>query len=222
MIKALIFDFDGTIIDTETAWYIAFRDAYKEHGVDLTLDMYSGCIGTSLKTFNPYEYLITDLNLPIDRDSFRESIQLQHAALMNKEKVRPGIQEYLKQASKAGIKLAVASSSKREWVEQHLEQLKLKDYFEVIRTADDVANVKPDPELYNQALEALGVTSDEAVAIEDSPNGARAAAAAGLHCVVISNTITGTLEFDMPHQRLSCLTDLQFNDLISKPLVTTA
>ncbi|MGF6352426.1 HAD superfamily hydrolase (TIGR01509 family) [Paenibacillus sp. 4624] len=221
MIKALIFDFDGTIIDTETAWYIAFRDAYKEHGVDLTLEMYSECIGTSLKTFNPYEYLITDLNLPIDRDAFRESIQLQHAALMNKEKVRPGIQEYLEQASKAGIKLAVASSSKREWVEQHLEQLKLKDYFEVIRTADDVANVKPDPELYNHALEALGVTPDEAVAIEDSPNGARAAAAAGMHCVVISNTITGTLEFEMPHQRLSCLTDLQFNDLISKPLVTT-
>ncbi|WP_127544992.1 HAD family phosphatase [Paenibacillus amylolyticus] len=221
MIKALVFDFDGTIIDTETAWYIAFRDAYKEHGVDLTLEMYSQCIGTSLKTFNPYEYLITDLNLPIDREAFRESVQLQHAALMNKEKVRPGIQNYLDEARKAGLKLAVASSSKREWVEQHLEQLKLKDYFEVIRTADDVANVKPDPELYNQALEALGVTADEAVAIEDSPNGTRAAAAAGMHCVVISNTITGTLEFDMPHQRLSCLTDLAFNDLISKPLVTT-
>lgn len=221
MIKALVFDFDGTIIDTETAWYIAFRDAYKEHGVDLTLEIYSQCIGTSLKTFNPYEYLITDLNLPIDREAFRESVQLQHAALMNKEVVRPGIQNYLDEARKAGLKLAVASSSKREWVEQHLEQLKLKDYFEVIRTADDVANVKPDPELYNQALEALGVTADEAVAIEDSPNGARAAAAAGMHCVVISNTITGTLEFDMPHQRLSCLTDLTFNDLISKPLVTT-
>ncbi|WP_145323456.1 HAD family hydrolase [Paenibacillus xylanexedens] len=221
MIKALVFDFDGTIIDTETAWYIAFRDAYKEHGVDLTLEMYSQCIGTSLKTFNPYEYLITDLNLPIDREAFRESVQLQHAALMNKEVVRPGIQNYLDEARKAGLKLAVASSSKREWVVQHLEQLKLKDYFEVIRTADDVANVKPDPELYNQALEALGVTADEAVAIEDSPNGARAAATAGMHCVVISNTITGTLEFDMPHQRLSCLTDLTFNDLISKPLVTT-
>lgn len=145
---------------------------------------------------------------------------MQDAALMNKEKVRPGIQEYLEQAREAGLKLAVASSSKREWVEQHLEQLKLKDYFEVIRTADDVANVKPDPELYTQALEALGVTADEAVAIEDSPNGA-CGGAAGMHCVVISNTITGTLEFDMPHQRLSCLTDLTFNDLISKPLVTT-
>lgn len=221
MIKALVFDFDGTIIDTETAWYIAFRDAYKEHGVNLTLEMYSQCIGTSLKTFNPYEYLITDLNLPIDREAFRESVQLQHAALMNKEQVRPGIQNYLEAARDAGLKLAVASSSKREWVEQHLEQLKLKNYFEVIRTADDVAHVKPDPELYNQALEALGVTADEAVAIEDSPNGARAAAAAGIHCVVISNTITGTLDFDMPHQRLSCLTDLEFNDLISKPLVTT-
>ncbi|MDY8022039.1 HAD family hydrolase [Paenibacillus polymyxa] len=221
MIKAIIFDFDGTIIDTETAWYVAFRDAYKEHGVDLTLEMYSQCIGTSLKTFNPYEYLMTDLNLPIDRDAFRESVHLQHATLMNKEQVRPGIQNYLEAARKAGLKLAVASSSKREWVEQHLEQLQLLEYFEVIRTADDVSNVKPDPELYVQALEALGVSANEAVAIEDSPNGARAAAAAGIHCVVITNTITGTLEFDMPHQRLSCLTDLEFNDLITKPLAPT-
>ncbi|MBO2943690.1 HAD family hydrolase [Paenibacillus sp. F411] len=221
MIKAMIFDFDGTIIDTETAWYSAFRDAYQKHGVELTLEMYSQCIGTSLKTFNPYEYLMTELNLPLDKEAFREAIQLKHAALMNQEQVRPGILHYLEQAKEQGLKIGLATSSTRSWVEQHLEQLGLLDYFEVIRTADDVANVKPDPELYTQALEGLGVTADEAVAIEDSPNGARAAAAAGIHCVVIPNTITGTLEFDMPHQRLSCLTELEFNDLLTKPLANT-
>ncbi|NMO95559.1 HAD family hydrolase [Paenibacillus lemnae] len=218
MIKAMIFDFDGTIIDTETAWYTAFRDAYKEHGVDLTLEQYSQCIGTSLNSFNPYEYLMTDLNLPIDKDAFRESVQLQHAALMNQEQVRPGILNYLEQARKAGMKIGLATSSGRAWVEQHLEQLGLLDYFDVIRTADDVSHVKPDPELYIQALEGLGAAPEEAVAIEDSPNGARAAAAAGIHCIVIPNTITGTLTFDMPHQRLSCLTELEFNDLTTKPL----
>lgn len=220
MIKALIFDFDGTIIDTETAWYVAFRNAYKEHDVELTLEMYSQCIGTSLKTFNPYEYLITDLNLPIDRDEFRESVQLQHATLMQNEQIRPGIKQYLESAQEAGLKLAVASSSKRDWVEKHLDMLGLKDYFEVISTADDVSTVKPNPELYTKTLELLGVEASEAIAIEDSPNGAYAATAAGIHCLVVTNTITGTLQFDMPHQRLASLIDIPFHDLISNPLVT--
>ncbi|WP_138754962.1 HAD family hydrolase [Paenibacillus sinopodophylli] len=196
MIKAIIFDFDGTIIDTETAWYHAFRDAYREHGVELTLEQYSGCIGTSLHTFNPYEYLMTDLKLPIDKDSFRDSVHDQHTALMQAEQIRTGIVDYLNDAQEAGIKIGLASSSPRAWIDKYLEQLELGHYFEVIRTADDVAQVKPNPELYLQTLTALGVEANEAVAIEDSPNGARAALAAGMSCIIVPNTITKSLPFD--------------------------
>ncbi|MBN2981898.1 MULTISPECIES: HAD family hydrolase [Cohnella] len=195
MIKALIFDFDGTIIDTETAWYVAFREAYQRYEVDLSLEMYSGCIGTSLHAFNPYEYLMTELKLPIDRDQFRVSVQERHAALMLQEAVRPGILHFLDSAKAAGLRIGLASSSDRAWIDRHLEQLNLKEYFEVIRTKDDVREVKPNPELYLQVLEAMGIANDEAVAIEDSPNGARAAVAAGLRCVVVPNEITQSLEF---------------------------
>lgn len=199
MIKAIVFDFDGTIIDTETAWYNAFRDAYSEHGVELTIEQYSGCIGTSLHTFNPYEYLITELKLPIDRQEFRTAVRARHAELMEREQVREGILTYLEFAKAAGLRIGLATSSERAWIDKYLNKLGLAHYFEAIRTADDVANVKPDPELYLQVLEALGVSAEEAIAIEDSPNGARAAAAAGMSCIIVPNTLTKMLTFDESH-----------------------
>lgn len=110
MIKGIIFDFDGTIIDTETAWYTAFSEAYGEHGVDLSLEQYSTCIGTSLNSFNPYEYLMTDLKLPIDRMAFRTAVQQRHSKLMELEQMRPGIQQYLDAAKDAGLRIGLASS----------------------------------------------------------------------------------------------------------------
>ncbi|MGN7456364.1 HAD family hydrolase [Paenibacillus pasadenensis] len=209
--KAVIFDFDGTIIDTETAWYTAFRDAYKEHGVDLSLDMYSGCIGTSLHRFNPYEYLMTDLGLPIDKAEFRDAVHLRHARLMEREAIRPGVQSYLDEARRQGMRIGLASSSKREWVVKFLAQLGLLDYFEVIRTADDVEQVKPHPALYLQTMEALGVQPEETVAIEDSPNGAKAAHAAGIRCVVAPNAITRGLEFGPCTHLADSLEQIDFN-----------
>ncbi|MBW4082648.1 HAD family phosphatase [Paenibacillus sp. S150] len=216
MIKGIIFDFDGTIIDTETAWYTAFNEAYEEHGVELTLEQYSTCIGTSLNSFNPYEYLMTELNLDIDKQAFRTAVQARHSKLMELEAIRPGIQHYLDSAKEAGLRLGLASSSSLEWVEKYLEQLGIRDYFDCIRTSDHVQKVKPDPELYNQALSCLGLAPDEAVAIEDSPNGSRAAAAAGMHCVVIPNEITSFLDFDVPHHKTDSLSELDFDQLITR------
>lgn len=216
MIKAIIFDFDGTILDTETPWYYALRDAYKEYGVELPLELYSQCVGTSNNAFNPYEYLMTEKGLPIDKDEFRSRIKRSHAKLMSKQRVREGVLELLNQAKAAGLRIGLASSSERLWIDRHLEQLGLKDYFETVKTADDVTNVKPDPELYVQALEALGVAPGEAVAIEDSPNGARAAAAAGMTCIVVPNELTGLLAFDQSASYIhaASLTDIDFDALV--------
>ncbi|WP_189029458.1 HAD family hydrolase [Paenibacillus albidus] len=216
MIKGIIFDFDGTIIDTETAWYTAFNEAYEQHGVELTLEQYSTCIGTSLNGFNPYEYLMTDLKLPINKQEFRTAVQERHSKLMELEAIRPGIQHYLDSAKKAGLRMGLASSSSLEWVEKYLDQLDIRDYFDCIRTSDHVEKVKPDPELYRQALSCLGLQPEEAVAIEDSPNGSKAAAAAGIHCVVIPNDITSFLEFDTPHHRTDSLNNLDFNHVLTR------
>ncbi len=216
LIKGIIFDFDGTIIDTETAWYTAFSEAYEEHGVELTLEQYSTCIGTSLNTFNPYEYLMTDLKLPIDKEDFRRAVQQRHSKLMELETIRPGIQHYLDSAREVGLRMGLASSSSMEWVEKYLDQLGIRGYFECIRTSDHVENVKPDPELYNQALSCLGILPDEAVAIEDSPNGSKAAAAAGMNCVVIPNDITSFLEFEPSHHIIESLSHLDFDHVITR------
>ncbi|OMD22953.1 MULTISPECIES: HAD family hydrolase [Paenibacillus] len=216
MIKGIIFDFDGTIIDTETAWYTAFNEAYAEYGVDLTLEQYSTCIGTSLNSFNPYEYLMTDLKLAIDKEEFSKAVKQRHSKLMELETIRPGIQHYLDSAKAAGLRIGLASSSSLEWVEKYLNQLGIREYFECVRTADHVAKVKPDPELYNQTLACLGITADEAVAIEDSPNGSKAAAAADIRCIVTPNEITNFLEFDKQHHKIDNLSLLEFDHVVTQ------
>lgn len=212
--KALIFDFDGTVIDTETAWYDAFRDAYREHGVDLTLEQYSECIGTSLQSFNPYEYLVTHLHLSVDLDAFRKSVQLRHAAQMESETLRPGVLDLLKQAKQRDLRIGLASSSASDWVEGFLDRLGIIDFFDCIRTADHVAKVKPDPELYLQSLDYLEVESGEAIAVEDSPNGARAAVAAGIYCVLVPNPVTKRLPFGAVQRRLDSLSEVSLDDLM--------
>lgn len=218
--KAVIFDFDGTIIDTETAWYEAFRTAYKEYEVELSLEMYAGCIGTSLHKFNPYEYLMTELRLPIDPEQFRQSIHARHADLMKQEQIRPGVLEYLDGARAAGLKIGLASSSRRDWVETHLKQLGIFDYFDCIRTADDVSEVKPSPELYLRALEGLGVEADQAIAIEDSPNGAKAAEAAGIRCIVTPNTLTRLLEFGPCLHKVESLQELALQRILENAVAS--
>ncbi|MNC29331.1 Phosphorylated carbohydrates phosphatase [compost metagenome] len=159
---------------------------------------------------------MTDLNLDIDKEKFRTAVQARHSKLMELEAIRPGIQHYLDSAKEANLRLGLASSSSMEWVEKYLEQLGIREYFDCIRTSDHVKNVKPDPELYHQALSCLGLAPEEAVAIEDSPNGSKAAAAAGMHCVVIPNPITSFLEFDAPHHKIESLSQLEFEQVITR------
>ncbi len=214
MIKALIFDFDGTIIDTETAWYITFRDAYKKYGVDLTLEQYSQCLGTSLHSFNPYNYLKTHYNIPIDLDEFRNSVKERHTQMMQTESIRPGILKFLESAKAQGFKIGIASSSERSWIDRFVKLHGIEDYFECFCTADTVKKVKPNPELYLQALKKLNIAPSEALAIEDSPNGARAAVSAGIPTVVIKNTITKQLPFDIGHHTIDSLASFELDELV--------
>ena len=214
MMKAIIFDFDGTIIDTETAWYKVFKDAYQKYGVDLSLATYSQCLGTSLQSFNPYTHLSTHHSIPIDLDEFRAMIHQNYAKLIDQESMRPGILNLLQEAKAAGLKIGLASSSHRDWINKFVDQLGIKDYFECYCTADTVSNVKPDPELYLQGLDQLGVKPNEAIAIEDSPNGALAAVVAGLHTVVIKNTLTKQLPFSQGHYTIESLEHYGLQELI--------
>jgi HAD superfamily hydrolase (TIGR01509 family) len=213
LIKALVFDFDGTILDTETQHYNAFQEMYKEHGSELPLEVWGECIGTH-SSFNPYEYLEKQINKKLNQDELRTKKTERALALIKEQKPLPGIENYLKAAKEMGLKIGLASSSSRQWVMEHLEGIGLSHYFEVIKTADDVKKVKPDPALYLKAVDELGVNPGETIAFEDSVNGSLAAKKAGLYCVAIPNPVTRHMQFDEVDHQMESIAELELAALI--------
>lgn len=195
MIKAIIFDFDGTILDTETPDYHCWKNVFEEHGCELAQDDWCKVVGTSWDVFNPFDHLEGQLGRGVDRVAVRKAQQVKFHELVAKQVPLPGVESVLASAKEMGLSLAVASSSGRPWVEGHLERLGLMPYFSALKTSEDVEQVKPDPALYTLALEALGVLAEEAVAFEDSVNGVKAAKAAGIRCIAIPNSVTANLDF---------------------------
>jgi putative hydrolase of the HAD superfamily len=131
------------------------------------------------------------------------------------EELRPGVLDYLEEARRRGLATAIVSSSSRPWVDRHLARLERAEHFDDIVTADgDLARAKPLPVLYLEALERLGVGASEAVAFEDSPNGVRAAKAAGLFCVAVPNSVTASLGLDQADLVVASLAELELDDLV--------
>ena len=119
-------------------------------------------------------------------------------------------------AKRLGLKIGVASSSRHEWVDTHLTRLGLIDYFDSIKCFDDVKRTKPDPELYLAVLDALGVHGQQAIALEDSPNGVIAAQQAGIFCVAVPNPVTSQLSLLHADLCLSSLTEVSLEQLLAK------
>jgi len=205
MIKAIIFDFDGTILETELPDYSSWNEIYVEHGAELPLSVWGQFIGTTAGGFDPYGYLEQVIGQTINSDEIRSRRRKRYEQLVLQEAVMPGIESLIREARMNGLKVGLATSSSRQWVEGHLTRLRLLEQFDCILTSDHVVRVKPDPELYIRALAALGVEGREAFAIEDSPNGSRAAKRAGMYCIVVPNTLTKQLAFDPVDATYDCL-----------------
>jgi HAD superfamily hydrolase (TIGR01509 family) len=214
-VKLLVFDFDGTILDTEVPVYDAWQEIYVAHGVELAFDKWATCIGTA-DTFDPCVDLQATVGRSLDAAILLERHRARTDALIAAQSIRPGVREYLAAAERLGLVLGVASSSSRRWVEGHLVRLGLRERFHVIRCADDVAQVKPDPALYRAVLEATGIGPDEALALEDSPNGIRAAKDAGLTCVAVPNPLTARLDLGAADLRLTSLADVALPSLLAR------
>lgn len=214
MIRAIVFDCDGLIVDTETPGYEAFREVYKQYGVDLPLDVYVQCVGSSFDRFDPFNYLEACIQKPIDRERVEQLVRQTFLKFVSRQTLLPGVKSYLQSAKQMGLKIGLASSSNREWVEEYLNRFDITRYFDSIHTADDVKRVKPDPELYIQAIDSLGVSGEEAVAFEDSINGLKAAKGAGMHCVIVPNPVTAHLPFEQYDLKLNSMADMPLNEVI--------
>jgi HAD superfamily hydrolase (TIGR01509 family) len=207
MLQAIIFDFDGTILDTERHDYGCWAEIYQQHNHELPLAQWCTIVGTTNDGFDPHHLLETLTGQSFDRTHLRTQRRQRLLELVAQEPLRPGVQSLIESAYAAGLRLGVASSGSRDWVEGHLAERDLRRYFGVVRTGGDVQRVKPDPELYRSALEALGVEPQQALAIEDSRHGMVAAKAAGMKCLVVPNPITAGLDFAEADLLLPSLTE---------------
>lgn len=214
MIRAIVFDFDGLILDTELPEFQSWQAVYQEHGCTLPFTVWAMGIGT-IGAFDPYAYLEEQLGRTVDREIVRVQ-QRQHCdALIATQVVLPGVQDYLAEARRLGLYLGVASSSSRAWVSGHLTRLALQQHFLCIKCRDDVLHPKPDPALYHAALEALAVRPQEAIALEDSPNGILAAKRAGMFCVAVPNPLTSQLSLAQADLQVASLADLPLARLLA-------
>jgi HAD superfamily hydrolase (TIGR01509 family) len=215
-IKALIFDFDGLILDTEAPDYESWQQVYQSHGCELAIDAWGQIVGgTGASDFDPHSHLESLCGKTLDRDEIWMDRRKAYLDTITAQPVLPGVVDMLDDAKSHGLRLAVASSSPESWVRGHLARLGLYQRFDAIKTADDVKRTKPDPELYVAALTALGVQPTEAVVFEDSPNGVTAAKAAGIFCVAVPNRVTALMKLDHADLRVDSMAELRLQDLIA-------
>lgn len=215
-IKALIFDFDGLILDTEVPEFQSWQELYQKYGFDLDFKLWAQNIGSFPNVFDPAEHLqkLTGFRLQT-----KELVDLHHKRadeLIRAKKTLPGVDEYINRAKELGLKIGVASSSSEEWVVGNLSRLGLISQFDTICTAKDVAHTKPDPELYLRSLSRLQILPSEAIALEDSPNGIKAAKTAGLVCIAVPNDLTCHLNIDQADIIINSLAELPLDDLLSR------
>jgi HAD superfamily hydrolase (TIGR01509 family) len=213
-IKALIFDFDGLIIDTESAVFKSYQEIYQKYGYELSLELWAQGIGTTDSDYDPYADLEALLGHPLERAVLQSQQRQREAELIAAMQPLPGVQDYLQEGTRLGLKIGMASSSSCDWIGGHLAQLGLLDYFDCLIGRDDVPRSKPDPALYREVLDCLGVEPNEAVVFEDSPNGVRAAKAAGIFTVAVPNPITCRLPLDGADLRLESLSELPLEALL--------
>jgi HAD superfamily hydrolase (TIGR01509 family) len=215
LIRALIFDFDGLILETEEPIYRSWKEVYEAHGVPLPFELWVKTVGSSNQAFHPQLHLEESLGGPLPQEEIDRRVA-RRVELVLAEPLRPGVLDLAKAARAAGMKVGVASSSSRDWVRGHLQRLGIVDLFDCLQARDDVERVKPEPDLYLACLDCLGVAAAEAVAIEDSPNGIIAAKRAGLRCVAVPNRITAGLDLSTADLRLTSLADVTLPQLLEK------
>ncbi|MGI9600379.1 MAG: HAD family hydrolase [Acidimicrobiales bacterium] len=192
--EAIVFDFDGTILDTEWPEFVTVREEFIAHGLQLDLADWQQVVGRADHR-HWSDWLADELGRDYDRETVADRRRRAHHRLIAEQPVRDGVVDLLERAAAAGVPVAVASSSPFDWVDGHLRDRGLRGHFVGVVSRDHVERAKPWPDLFLAAAALLGVAPADAVAVEDSHHGCTAAKDAGMSCLVVPNRITATMDF---------------------------
>jgi putative hydrolase of the HAD superfamily len=212
----LVLDFDGLIIDSESACLTAWREEYARYGLSLDLDQWVAAVGTHDPSVDDYGVLGGLVGPSFDRSACERRHQARERELVDACELLPGVAGWLDEADELGVPCAVASSSTRAWVVPRLDRLGIADRFTAVICREDVGRVKPAPDLHLAAAAALGVPARRCVAAEDSVNGVVAAISAGCLCVLVPNPVTAGQRCDLPVLRASSLLELRLADMLTR------
>ncbi len=214
-IRAVIFDFDGLIVDTESTGYHTWREIFDKHGHELPVERYAQAVGSDFLTgsYDPKHDLEQLTGCDFDWAAIELERKTREGELRKHLTLLPGVADRLQEAAALGLRIAIASSSPRVWIDSWMDQLGLHAHFHHISTVDDTGKVKPDPSLFLHAAEKLGVLPEEAVIFEDSLNGLRAAMAAGIRCIVAPGPMTRHLDFTGAWKRVDSLAQVSLSEM---------
>ncbi|MDF2613338.1 MAG: yqaB [Clostridia bacterium] len=191
MLKGIIFDMDGVLVNSEPMHYKAYCLVLEEYGITYPYEIYKRFIGTTHAKV--MEDIRSRNNLPCTDEEFFKNFKQKRELLIETNGFEgiKGVSKLISALHKKGYKLAVASSSPYEYIIRVTKSLGIHTYFDKIVSAVNVSNPKPAPDVFIKAAEELGLDPRECIAIEDSANGVKSAKAAGIPCIGFYNADSG-------------------------------
>ncbi|MBW6410645.1 HAD family hydrolase [Clostridium weizhouense] len=189
--KAIIFDMDGVIVDSERIYFGIERDVFSHFKIKISKEEHEGFVGSSLE--NMWDKIIKDKSLkicPKDTVNYHKQYVMKHMEGLELVPIK-NVKEFINDIKEKNIKIALASSSTKALINLILNKLEIRNLFDVIVSGEEVKQSKPNPEIFLKAAKFLNVDPSDCIVIEDSSNGVRAAKKAGMKCIGFLNPGSG-------------------------------
>ncbi len=211
MLKTVIMDFDGLIIDTEVVWYQIYKEWFTVNkDYSLSPKEFLSCVGSSA------EQLFKEMDgkgIHVNREAFQKETRDEFLEKSSKLEAKEGVEDFLKNAHDSGLTVVMATSSMKKKPTVNLERLKLLQYFDFMVTAEDVARIKPYPDLFLTAARKSGAAPSECLVVEDSLNGLIAGENAGMRVLIVPNDITKYSDFQNAYKKYGSLKDVNISEI---------